>query len=158
MPRLARSLLACLLLIPATAPATEDNLAFLEACITAAGGASRSAADTCFGQVTQRCLVATQLTTPDLVSCTTEEYAAWNALMDTTLARLEEGEPPERMTVIQRAQELWTPWRDARCAIYTTYEGSLFRPLAVRCLADTTANRVVDLWQIEQGLVSETTN
>lgn len=140
---------------PAAASSEAEPVAFLEACIAAAGGPGRAATTTCFGQVTQRCLVATDLTAHDLVGCATEEYTSWSILLETTLQRLEEGEPPERMALIRRAQELWQPWRDVRCAIYTTYEGDLFRPLAVRCLAETTADRLVDLWQIEQGLVAE---
>ncbi len=146
---------AAVLLLSGPASASDDHTAFLDACIAAAGGPGRTAASTCFGQVTQHCLVATELTTRDMVTCAGEEYAAWTDLMNAALERLREGEPEARVAVIEQAQELWAPWRDARCAIYTTYDGSLFRPLAVRCLADTTADRVVDLWQIERGLVGE---
>ncbi|MFW5681093.1 MAG: lysozyme inhibitor LprI family protein [Pseudomonadota bacterium] len=144
-----------LLLVAPTTVASEDHTAFLEACIAAAGGPGRAAASTCFGQVTQSCLVNTELTTVDMVTCAGHEYDAWTQLMDRALERLRAGEPAARIASIDAAQAAWTPWRDSRCAIYTTFEGSLFRPLAVRCLADTTADRVVDLWQIERGLVSE---
>ena len=154
----AWAIVVATLLLLAPPAAAREQATFLEACITAAGGPGRAAATTCFGQVTQHCLVATELTTRDMVNCAGEEYQAWTELMDAALGRLRDGEPAERIAVIDQAQEFWAPWRDARCGIYTTYDGSLFRPLAVRCLADTTADRVVDLWQIEQGLVSETTN
>jgi uncharacterized protein YecT (DUF1311 family) len=95
------------------------------------------------------------MTTVDMVTCAGHEYDAWTRQMEQALERLRAGEPAARIASIETAQAAWTPWRDARCAIYTTFEGSLFRPLAVRCLADTTADRVVDLWQIERGLVSE---
>ncbi|TVQ31642.1 MAG: DUF1311 domain-containing protein [Geminicoccaceae bacterium] len=149
--------LALTLTLPASAApaAGNDYTAFLEACIAAAGGPGRSAATTCFGQVTQSCLVATDLTTRDMVDCAGEELTAWDDLMAAALTRLRIAEPQARIEVIERAQERWALWRDARCAIYATFEGSLFRPLAVRCLADTTADRVVDLWQIERGLVGE---
>ncbi len=152
----SRAVLAAIILAASPAQgAGDEHTALLEACIAAAGGPGRAAAATCFGQVTQHCLVATDLTTRDMVTCTGEEYAAWTALMDAALERLRDGEPEARVEVVDRAQAAWAPWRDARCAIYTTYDGSLFRPLAVRCLADTTADRVVDLWQIERGLIGE---
>ncbi|MEO1091244.1 MAG: lysozyme inhibitor LprI family protein [Pseudomonadota bacterium] len=140
---------------PVVADKAED-VALLEACVAAAGGAVPSAADTCLGQVAQHCLVSTPVEQGDLVRCAQAEQEAWTIILDATVTRLRERQPPQVVAAIETGQEAWRPWLDARCAIYGAVSGEgEFDPLLLRCLADTTAQRVVDLWAIERGLAGD---
>jgi uncharacterized protein YecT (DUF1311 family) len=148
--------LVLLLLAMAVGPArADDDREYLQACLAAAGGQTAAARTTCFGQVSEVCLAQSQGTTEDMVDCAGREAAAWQTLLDESLARLEAGEPEARVAVIREAQASWRDWREARCAVYGTYEGSIYRPLAGLCRAETTSRRVVDLWEIETGLTGE---
>ena len=137
------------------APAEEGDRDYLAACLAAAGGQTAAARTTCFGQVSEVCLAQSQGTTLDMVDCAGRETAAWQTLLDEALARLEESEPAPRVTAIRDAQVIWRDWRDARCTVYGTYEGSIYRPLAGICRAETTSRRVVDLWEIEAGFAAD---
>lgn len=152
------ALVLVLLLLVAAAPGpahADDDREYLQACLAAAGGQTAAARTTCFGQVSEVCLAQSQGTTQDMVKCARRETAAWQTLLDEVLARLEESEPEPRVTVIREAQVIWRDWRDARCALYGTYEGSIYGPLAGLCRAETTSRRVVDLWEIEAGFTGE---
>ena len=148
------ALVAVLLLLLVAAPGTanaDDDQEYLQACLAAAGGQTGAARTTCFGQVSEVCLAQSQATTQDMVDCARRETAAWQTLMEGSLARLAESQPEPRVAVIREAQVAWRDWRDARCAVYGTYDGSIYGPLAGLCRAETTSRRVVDLWEIEAG-------
>jgi uncharacterized protein YecT (DUF1311 family) len=136
------------------APAAEDDREYLQACLAAAGGRTAAARTTCFGQVSEVCLAQGQSggEPPDMLTCAERELDAWQTLLDEALARLEEREPAPRLAVIDDAQTVWRDWRDARCAVYGTYDGPIYPPLAGLCRAETTSRRVVDLWEIAAGL------
>lgn len=135
------------------APAAEDDREYLEACLAAAGGRTAAARTTCFGQVSEVCLAQSRSGSepPDMLSCAEREFEVWQALLDAAIARLAESEPQARMAVIDDAQTVWRDWRSARCAVYDTYDGPIYPPLAGLCRAETTSRRVVDLWKIETG-------
>jgi uncharacterized protein YecT (DUF1311 family) len=146
-----------LLLVAAVAgPAcADDDQEYLQACLAAAGGQTAAARTTCFGQVSEVCLAQSQGTTADMVDCARRETAAWQTLLDGALARLEANAPEARFAVLEEAQVVWRDWREARCAVYGTYEGEIYGPLAGLCRAETTSRRVVDLWEIEAGFTSD---
>ncbi len=131
----------------------NSDAGYLDACLVAAGGRTAAARTTCFGQVSEFCLASSNGTTVDMVTCAERELAAWDDLLADSYAELQQSQPPARLAVVDRAQEVWTDWRNVRCGVYGTYEGSIYRPLAALCLAETTSQRVVDLWAIERGLV-----
>jgi len=153
-------LAALLLFLVVAAPVAsiaraEGDGAYLEACLAAAGGYTRAARDTCFAQVSEVCVASSAGTTTDMIACAQREYDVWQTLLDAAHGRIEETEPPERLAMIDAAQEVWRSWRDQRCRVYATYEGSIYAPLAALCLAETVSRRVVDLWEIERGFVGE---
>ncbi len=153
---LAALLLFLLVAAPvASAARAEGDGAYLEACLAAAGGYTDAARDTCFAQVSEVCVASSAGTTVDLITCAQREYDVWQALLDAAYRRLAEAEPAARLAKIDAAQEAWRTWRDQRCRVYATYEGSIYAPLAALCLAETVSRRVVDLWEIERGFVGE---
>jgi len=137
------------------ATAADDDREYLQACLAAAGGRTAAARTTCFGQVSEVCLARSQGEPPDMVACAEREFDAWQTLLEEALARLAESEPQARMAVIDDAQTVWRDWRDARCAVYGTYDGPIYPPLAGLCRAETTSRRVADLWEIEAGFGEE---
>ena len=143
--------LAAVLVVAAPAASADDDRDYLQACLAAAGGKTAAARTTCFGQVSEVCLAQSQGEPEDVLACAKRELAAWQTFLDEALARLEESEPEERLASIRRAQTVWGDWREARCAVYGTYEGPIYAPLAGLCRAETTSRRVVDLWEIEAG-------
>lgn len=155
MTPLFRRVFLAAVLVGGGAVADEDH-DYLEACLAAAGGRTNAARVTCFGQVSELCLAGTAGTTADMVGCANREFAAWSGLLERAYADVRATQPDARLAVVMRAQEAWIVWRDARCSVYTTFEGSLARPLATLCLAETTARRVSDLWSIDRGLIGET--
>ncbi len=145
-------LLLVLVAVPAWA---DDDRDYLEACLAAAGGKTAAARTTCFGQVSEVCLAQSQGTTEDMRSCAERELGAWQTLLDEALGRLRETQPEPRLAAIDEAQVVWRDWREARCAVYGTYEGAIYGPLAGLCRAETTSRRVVDLWEVEAGFTGE---
>jgi uncharacterized protein YecT (DUF1311 family) len=148
-----RPLVLAVVLVAAAPPAAraDDDRDYLQACLAAAGGQTAAARTTCFGQVSEVCLAQSQGEPRDMVACAERELAAWRTLLDEALVRLAKSEPETRLVVIDEGQAVWRDWRDARCAVYGTYDGPLHEPLAGLCLAETTSRRVVDLWEIEAG-------
>lgn len=136
------------------ATANEDR-AYLDACIAAAGGQTATARNTCFGQVSELCLATKGGATEDMVVCAERELLAWEELLEVGYEAIRSAGDEARIAYIDDSQKVWTDWRQARCGVYATFEGSVYRPLAVLCLAETTARRVVDFWAIERGFVGE---
>jgi uncharacterized protein YecT (DUF1311 family) len=143
--------LAAVLVVAAPAASADDDRDYLQACLAAAGGKTAAARTTCFGQVSEVCLAQSQGEPEDVLACAKRELTAWQTFLDEALVRLEESEPEARLASIRRAQTVWSDWRRARCAVYDTYEGPIYPPLAGLCRAETTSRRVVDLWEIETG-------
>lgn len=157
-----RAIVLAVVLLAAVAPATvgsraraDDDREYLAACLAAAGGRTAAARTTCFGQVSEVCLAQSAGTTADMVDCAGRELAAWQTFLDEALAGLRESAPPARLAVVEDAQPIWRDWREARCAVYGTFEGTIYRPLAGLCRAETTSRRVVDLWEIAAGFSAE---
>lgn len=148
-----RALVPVLLVLAAVTPEVraDDDRDYLQACLAAAGGQTAAARTTCFGQVSEVCLAQSPGETQDLAACARREVAAWQTFLDEALVRLRESEPTARVAAIDDAQTVWLDWRQARCAVYSTYEGPLSRPLGGLCRAEATSRRVVDLWEIEAG-------
>jgi len=151
---MAAFLLALVLLglaAPLAGASADDDRDYLRACLAAAGGQTAAARNTCFGQVSEVCLAQSAAAPEEMAACAERELAAWQALLDDALARLEKSEPEPRVESIRAAQEVWRRWRTHRCEVYGTYEGPIYSPLAGVCRAETTSRRVVDLWEIEAG-------
>lgn len=148
-----RALVPVLVLLAAVAPAAraDDDRDYLQACLAAAGGKTAAARTTCFGQVSEVCLARSDGKPADMLACAERELAAWQTFLDEALAGLRESEPEPRVAAIEQAQTVWRDWRKARCAVYGTYEGPIYPPLAGLCRAETTSRRVVDLWEIAAG-------
>ncbi|MFP4125976.1 MAG: lysozyme inhibitor LprI family protein [Alphaproteobacteria bacterium] len=155
-----RALVAVLVLLAAAAPAAraDDDRDYLQACLAAAGGKTAAARTTCFGQVSEVCLSRSNGEPADMLDCAERELAAWQGLLDEALAGLRAREPEARVAAIETAQTAWRDWREARCAVYATYEGSVYPPLERLCLAETTSRRVVDLWEIATGFGEDRTD
>jgi len=152
-----RALVLVLVLVATAASAVraDNDRDYLQACLAAAGGKTAAARTTCFGQVSEVCLAQSQGEAQDMAACAKRELAAWQTFLDEVLARLEESEPAPRVAAIDTAQTVWRDWREARCAVYGTYEGPIYPALAGLCRAETTSRRVVDLWEIEAGFAQD---
>ena len=94
--------------------------------------------------------------TMGMIECEDREAAAWQALLDANLARLD-GDDPTRAERLSAANSAWTAWRDAECAYQASEAegGSLAGVIAAGCHSDVTADRVIALVWAERSASGE---
>lgn len=91
--------------------------------------------------------------TQGMSACNAAEQAFWDDLLNYAYGSLRDSLAPEVFDALQAAQQAWIPWRDARCNfVYeTSKEGSISQVFFSYCLAETTAQRAIDLMEVMDG-------
>lgn len=87
-------------------------------------------------------------TTVGMMLCQAARGAYWERALDWTYARVmaaAEGQATDLHADLRETQRLWVRYRDARCGTYRHFDGSMWRPAAVACMADMTKTRTADL-------------
>lgn len=91
--------------------------------------------------------------TQGMSACNEAEQAFWDDLLNYAYTSLRDSLEPEIFSALQAAQQAWIPWRDARCNfVYeNAKDGTISQVLTSFCLAETTAQRAIDLMQVMDG-------
>jgi uncharacterized protein YecT (DUF1311 family) len=114
--------------------------------------------DECVGQYAQACMNLTEggETTAGMVGCLGQEYEAWDARLNTSYARLQEGLSDAGITALRDAQRAWIASRDADCqfARFQYEGGSLASVIGSNCMLERAADRALTL---DQWIVDFTT-
>ena len=103
----------------------------------------------CIGQYSQACMRLSEggETTMGMIRCTSQEYQAWDARLNTAYEHLRSGLEPDRAASLQAAEQAWIVLRDADCAFEASaYEGGSIQPLIhEQCLLGYAARRSIRL-------------
>ena len=93
----------------------------------------------------EACSARGKWTTVAMVLCNGVAHDHWDREMNRVYRDLMKRARGELRTSIRDAQRSWIAYRDDRCGIYRHFEGSMWRPVAVSCRAETTFARLRDL-------------
>lgn len=96
----------------------------------------------------ERCAEASGWTTQAMVVCSGHAVDYWDRALNRVYGEVMDRAPSELRGAVRDAQRAWITWRDARCGAYRFFEGTLWRPVAVGCVSETTRRRVGDLEEI----------
>ena len=158
--KLRRILIVLALIAASCAPSAPGNAqgqpqASVEACVGAA--TTHDTLWRCKGILAEACMNTRDgQTTMGMIQCQDGEAAAWQALLDANLARLDRDDPT-RAERLSAANAAWSAWRDAECAYQASEAegGSLAGVIAAGCHSDVIADRVIALVWAERSAGGE---
>jgi uncharacterized protein YecT (DUF1311 family) len=79
-------------------------------------------------------------------TCSDNETAAWDVLLNRSWATLAANMEPEKFTALKAVQKLWLSYRDAKCAYLAKDDESMMGYMAAAdCRMDETARRALEL-------------
>ncbi|WGH77629.1 lysozyme inhibitor LprI family protein [Jannaschia ovalis] len=166
--------LLCGLLLGLAAPAGAQNLdpapwrGGFDACV--AGAADATALIACKGLAARACMDGAEggMTQLGMTECTAMEGALWDELLnadwprhrdwaraaDATEAEIFGDAFSDRADALLAAQRAWIAFRDAQCRLeYAAWGSGSMRSLAAAsCVGDMTAERVIVLRQMTEGM------
>ncbi|MEO0362201.1 MAG: lysozyme inhibitor LprI family protein [Pseudomonadota bacterium] len=135
-----------ILAAPASAGATGSIVERLDACLGAVG-APGAHPEQCMGLHAEPCMERAEgQTTYGMVTCLSEETAAWDEILNREYKALVAALDTAQTEALREAQRAWLDFRDADCAFpHVFVEGSLARPWGADCVMQHTARRAVEL-------------
>lgn len=125
---------------------TDQIVKRIDACIGAVG-APGPHPEQCMGLHAEACMEATDgQTTYGMVTCLSEETAAWDDVLNREYKALSAALDEEQREALRDVQRIWIDFRDADCAFpHIFVRGSLARPWGADCVLQHTARRAVEL-------------
>jgi uncharacterized protein YecT (DUF1311 family) len=123
----------------------------IEACLAKQQQARHGDASHCIGIVRGPCDDAISAGGDAAhATCSDNETAAWDVLLNRTWSELPADLGPERFAALKEVQKLWLAYRDANCAFLENLQNpsawGLMR--AADCKLDQTARRTIELREI----------
>ena len=143
-----KHILTCLLiLLPLSAHADFDRNRKLETerFIIALNACAEDKEVECAAQFFEACGERQNWTTVGMQICSAAQHAHWQSEMELVWRQIERRSGGKFRDHMLDAQKTWNAWRDARCHAYRFFEGTMFRPVATDCWAETTFDRLQDL-------------
>ena len=122
-------------------PAWADDVALVEDCVSY--GANN---DDCFGKIADTCFKEGSESLAGGSKCWARELSAWQVALDRVYSKvlLETFTAPKSVTQrIREEQDIWSQYRDAKCAVQTMSNPRTWGHIETSCLARMTYDRVL---------------
>lgn len=133
---------------------TEQDIALISQCLAKENDEGRNGIN-CIGTVSQGCLNdENNQTTVGMQQCIAFERTAWDTLLNKEYQLLMASQnTDDKKTALRDAQRLWINFVDQFCQLSGTLNGGSFAAVSgVQCMADLTAQQVIQLRNLNVGL------